>query len=1039
MRSYDYKTNLIQLLPQLYHTWDRKDGSLKKFIQALGETLDDMEKNISELYTDSFIESCHEWIIPYIGELIGARLVGEDGIQQRREVMNTISWRKRKGTLKGLEDMAREITGWGVWAVEFFEQLGWSQNLNHIKPDHLQSPDLRDEKGLFYLGGPKNRILHTMDIREPGACGGWFQIKNIGFFLSAVMPAHYRKIPMQDVSGRPNHFALDFNRFPVDIFDGDSRFPMAKTLMKQERFDRFGTGRTIDVFDRGVLTATPEMPVWKGSPKVAPPHADLLNLKDNDGIMPMDWRVDQGEALKYTITAMVLHEQGGSAKLDSLGVLDLSGSPLVFNRILDGSAHTGGRLVLKISPHPGYNRAFPDMILKIVSHNQNREIFSGTGDRQSGVYQDRQYCCLPELQTGSETLLVVDRYGGTYLYDHDPASPQPPDETLFDFTRLKRAGQGVVYPSRKLTASARPHSPIYSLAKNHSIAVVDRGQFTSARVPAPGWTIKAWNRDNQPGGGVLRLLTSATLTSQLEKPKVTVLDIETCEKPGHLVISLHGATTPSIPEMEVIVTDERGDAVLVYLPQVDHMESEGAFFFVASDGATYRVNAKNLPDGLVVKRAPKSGPGGALNPELLGKRSAGQVLGIEALSPIQHRIPVRCDLSEHTHPHAGVMAIDPNLGRIAFAQNQRAQTPLHAGYYHGLSAYVGAGAYFHNWDVTDETRVIHVCKRSAPNGYRHLRAPADGVISKVKIHHNIQDAVNEVLTQTDTCSDQPNPWVIQIEDSEVYAETISINQAIPCGLIIRSAEFKRPVLDGIFTWNAPPDPVTPMVEFQGLMLAHTIRFQTGRFIRIQFNDCTLLQERIELNNLQSELDRYPNLSIERCIIQGEISVDSYCRINITDTAIDAGGAAALTAMKGGTEIERCTIMGSLNIKTLTASETIFIDPVTAINTQKGCVRYSRISKTGNTLPRLYKCTTSYVTFCSDLPWHSAYLKLKRRCGEDVVHWAENGGEIGVFHQAEYTRKEMNLNIKFDEYLPVGLKPVLIDMGCDPGTGLPESG
>lgn len=1030
MKSYNYKQQLFDLLPQLYHTWDKDNGSLKAFIEALGETLDDMEQNISELYQDSFIESCHEWIIPYIGQLIGARLVGNDGQQQRREVMKTIGWRKRKGTLPGLEDMAREITGWGVYAVEFFEQLGWSQNLNHIKLDHVQAPDLHNEKNLFHLGGPKNKILHTIDIRRPCILQGWFQIKNIGFFLSSAMLSHYRKVPMRRISGRPNHFALDVQRYPVNIFDGETRFPMSQTLMPQERFDRFGLGQTVDIFSRGVLVATPEMPVWKGSPKVAPPHADLLNLKDGDGIRPVDWRINQGEPLKYTITAMVLHEQAGNATLTPLGALNLSSSSLIFNKTADGSTHANGRLVLRITPDANYNRAFPGMILKLISHNQTCAVFSGTGDRQRGIYQDRMYCYLPEFQANSETCFLIDRYGSAYQYDYDPVNPQPEDEELFDFTALKRATQGVVYPSRQLTASTQALAPVYSLSKRRSITVVDRGQFTSTLVPPAGWTIKAWNRDNQPGGGVLRLLSSANITSLFEQPGITFLETNACEQPGHLIISLHRNTPQPIPEMEVIVTNERGKAILVYLPQVDNMASEGAFFFVASDGATYRVNGKAIPGGLVVERTPESGSGGAFNPELLGKYAAGQVLAIEHLSLIQHRIPVRCDLTDYIKPHAGIMAIDPIIGRIAFAHNQRPKMPLHAGYYHGLSDYVGAGAYFHNWDAIDESRIIHVCKRSDPEGFRHLRPPAPDAISKIKIFTSLQDAFNEVLSKTATCSNKVNPWVIQIEDSEIYSETIIVNQAVPCGLIIRAAEFKRPVWSGRLIWNGPPDRITPLVAIKGLLLRRTFWFQTGRFKEIQFKDCTLLKKLIMLRALHSELDRYPKLTIDNCILRHRITINSYCRIKITNSALNSTARYALVARRGETEIEKCTIIGRVRIKTLLASESIFIDPVIVINPQKGCVRYSRITKTGNSLPRLYKCTRSYVTFCSDLPWHSAYLKLKRHCGEDVVHWAENGGEIGVYHKADYSLKQTNLNIKFEEYLPVGLEPVLIDMGCE---------
>ncbi|CAB1080578.1 hypothetical protein JY97_01535 [Alkalispirochaeta odontotermitis] len=108
-----YKEQLFELLPRLYHTYDQNHGVLKAFLAAVGDTLDDMEHNIAGLYDDSFIETCREWVVPYIGQLIGARLIENDGNRNRQEVMKTIGWRRSKGTLGTLEDVAREITGWG--------------------------------------------------------------------------------------------------------------------------------------------------------------------------------------------------------------------------------------------------------------------------------------------------------------------------------------------------------------------------------------------------------------------------------------------------------------------------------------------------------------------------------------------------------------------------------------------------------------------------------------------------------------------------------------------------------------------------------------------------------------------------------------------------------------------------------------------------------------------------------------------------------------------------------------------------------------
>jgi hypothetical protein len=1025
----NYKEHLFDLLPQLYHTYDEGYGSLGAFLHALGATLDDMEKNIAELYGDSFIESCHAWVIPYIGQMIGARILESEGSRSRQEVMKTIDWRKRKGTLAALEDLAREITGWGVEAAEFFEQMGWSQNLNHIKLDHLQSPDLADHSALFHQDGAENKLLHTVDIRTPGNQKGWFQIKNLGFFTATAALNHYRQIPLQRVFGHPYQFRVEPMRYPINLFNGQSCFPLAQTLEPEERIDGFGTGLAVDVHSQGILTAAPALPRWIGAPAVAPVDPVILDIKDGDGLWPMDWRVSGGEPLKYTLTPMVLYEKNGKAKLEALGHLDLNALPLEFHHTADGGSKPKPRLVMAVKPQSGYDRAFPAMVLRVTSTHALYEVFPGVEDRQSGIYKDRLYVYLPAVPNGAESYFALDRYGSAYSYQHDPGHAQPPDEELFDFTRLARVSEGVVCPSRELTAANTPNPPIYSLAKTRTLQVVDRGQFLSTLIPAQGFIIKAWNRDNQPGGGVLRLLAAVAITSPADKPVVTDLVNQSCEGPGHLIISLHRGATDRIPEMELIVMNERGKALLAYLPQVDDMEPEGAFFYVAEDGATYRVNAGAISGGLLVPRQPDAGLEGGFNPVLLARLSAGQCLPIQNKTPIQQRIAVRCDLSQNAIPCPGILAIDPVIGQIAFAKNERPSLPLAAGYHHGLQARVGAGAYFHaQTDADDETRILHVSKRSAPDDHWHLRPPADGIMSRVKIHACIQDALQDIINQNASSTGQAEPWIIQIEDSEIYTENLNINAAIPCGLIMRAAQFQYPVINGPIIWNGPADQITPLAAFQGLVLGDTVRFRTGRFQKIRFEDCTLLNRILILKAVRADEDRYPRVSVSNSIMRSRISLHGDCLVRIEDSALDPEIGSALVARHGEIEMECCTVLGRVKAKELSASESIFMKPVTVYDPQKGCMRYCRITATGNTLPRTYRCTTAEVTFVHDQPWHSGYLKIRRSCNAAVARWAENGGEIGVYHQAGYTLKEKNLNLKFEEYLPVGLTPVLIDKG-----------
>ncbi len=1031
MNSSFYKDRLFELLPRLYHACDKGHGSLGAFLSAIGETLDDMERNIIELNRDSFIETCHEWVIPYLGRLIGADPVHDNGGRSRREVMNTIGWRKRKGTLRTLEEMVREITGWGVTAVEFFEQSGRSQNLNFIKPAHLQSPDLRDRQGLFRLGGARNRLLHNADIRQPCRGAGWFHIRNIGFFLSTAALSRYNRTPMAPTGGYRNMFDMDSLGYPVDLFDGQSGFPLSETTAVKERFDRFGIGRTVDIYSRGVPAAASKTPAWKGTARKAPPDASILNLMEKDGLLPMDFRVKDGKPLKYTITPMALHESDEKVALEELGSLYLGSGPLEFTRGADGSVKPGGRLVIRVAPDPEENRAFPGMVLRLKGKEDALDVFPGENDRRSGVYKDRLYACLPSFRGGSGALFAIDRYGSAYACTHNPDEDMPDDGALFDFTRLARPTEGVVYPSRKLTASTRPAPPVYSLAADNALHVVDRGQFR-APTPTGGWEIKAWNRDNQPGGGVLRLLSSISVTSDSSnKPNRTAASNNSCESPGHLIISIHRASAGRCPEMEVIVTDERGKSLLVYLPQVDDATGAGTFFYAADDGATYRVNATSIPGGLVVSRGPGAGPDGAFNPNLCGRFSAGQCLPIEGETPVWQRMPIRCDLIHHKKARPGFLAIDPVIGRAAFPETQTPEGPLTAGYYHGLQGHLGAEPAFHDREAGEEERIIRVSKRSAPNGWRHLRPPADGVVSRVRIFNTIEEAFHEAARRGGAADPESPPWIIRIEDSEIYNETFTMDKAIGRGLILRTARFQRPVWTGGLTWKDESCGATPFIAFQGLFIGSITRFQAGGFEEIRFEDCTLLGDLEIGEDITGMEDRYPKLLMDNCIMRGRLFPRGYIDARIENSALDPNypyNPPAILAEKGEVRIDRCTVTGKVTAKTLRASESIFLARVEVLNPQKGCIRYSRITKSSNTIPRLYKCTTVPVTFCSAMPRRSNYLKLKRNRNEAVTHWAENGGEIGVHHQSDYTLKQKNLMITFKEYLPVGLKPVLIDIG-----------
>jgi hypothetical protein len=178
---------LYRLLPAIYRIRDAERGyPLRGLIAVLAEQASMMEEDITRLYDNWFIETCNEWVVPYIGDLLGARglhSLGEAGYSQRARVAHTLGYRRRKGTASMLEQLARDTTGWPARAVEYFQLLGTTQFANHIRLHNVRTPDLREADALELLSGPFNSVAHTADVRHIDLARGRHNIMNVGIFL----------------------------------------------------------------------------------------------------------------------------------------------------------------------------------------------------------------------------------------------------------------------------------------------------------------------------------------------------------------------------------------------------------------------------------------------------------------------------------------------------------------------------------------------------------------------------------------------------------------------------------------------------------------------------------------------------------------------------------------------------------------------------------------------------------------------------------------------------------------------------------------
>ena len=223
---------LYTLLPAVYRLRDAAQGKpLEALVAALAREFAALEDNLDQLYDDQFIETCADWVAPYIGDLVGYRPlhgVAPAIASPRAEVGNTIAYRRRKGTALMLEQLAHDVTDWPAHAVEFFEQLATTQYMKHLRPHAPATARVRDEAAMRSAGSAFNTVAHTAEMRRPETGAGRYNVPNIGIFLWRLQALPLSAVPLTpdtgDASGRKfrvNPLGTDLQLFRVPKTEDD--------------------------------------------------------------------------------------------------------------------------------------------------------------------------------------------------------------------------------------------------------------------------------------------------------------------------------------------------------------------------------------------------------------------------------------------------------------------------------------------------------------------------------------------------------------------------------------------------------------------------------------------------------------------------------------------------------------------------------------------------------------------------------------------------------------------------------------------------
>lgn len=269
--------------------------------------------------------------------------------------------------------------------------------------------------------------------------------------------------------------------------------------------------------------------------------------------------------------------------------------------------------------------------------------------------------------------------------------------------------------------------------------------------------------------------------------------------------------------------------------------------------------------------------------------------------------------------------------------------------------------------------------------------------------------------------------VVQFEDSSTYRGEHPLWPQ-PCeSLTIQAAEGYRPIIefDGFdgaeavlayarlslrgLAWRG-----TPGGDFDALELPHTQALELA--------GCTMLEgnERLVLDLRTAER------ALLRDSMLATIEAGGGGQLRVERCAIDSGYAAGNVAITA-TElvVERATIIGAVVCTQIDASESLFVDDVTVADRYRGCVRYCAVTS-NSVLPRHHRTIVDpQVHFVSTVRRDPAYLRLEPTTDASVRAGAEDGSELGVYHDLHSGRRLEALARRLQEATPAGLETRLL--------------
>jgi hypothetical protein len=407
------------------------------------------------------------------------------------------------------------------------------------------------------------------------------------------------------------------------------------------------------------------------------------------------------------------------------------------------------------------------------------------------------------------------------------------------------------------------------------------------------------------------------------------------------------------------------------------------------------------------------------------------------------------------------IAIDPQIGRAAIgvataAEANALATTLLMTYTYGAVGPVGAHPIPRD---SAPTTSVHVNFHQNPNG--------------------LQQALDNIQILN------ASPLVIEIDDSMVHTldvdtvagalnEAGGFNLQLGRSLIIRGASGQRPIVRLVHPLRFRPADVqtagTLTVRLEGLYVTRAPGFPAGAPLiaraalnRLEVIGCTLDPGGFErLDGTRAPIHdalalpfpygfglvetaaftQTPAVVIQRSST-GPLLIDTEYTLDVRDSIVDAGrgigvpaglafalSSATNAATQPGppTTLFGVTFLGRVRVESIEGRGGIFVHTLEAVNNQMGCLRFSYFSGESDRLPQNVGCVSApdaALEFTEEEFGGPAYGQLAGSADFRIRERGPHDDEMGAFGFQLEAHRFRNLQIRYREFMPVGVRPLLV--------------